>query len=172
MNRLAVLTVVLVGCAVEESATGPQLLIPDDVAVDWDESLNDVDDGLVALVPVDVMVYDSQSGEPLDGVEVELGGTAPDTLLLSAFDVQPGYLYDASSAVDGDLTWDVWRDRYVDLTEVDLLDRLTVRTDATGLARVYVLVDRFAMDSSGRPVPTTVTVVTPDSEQSLALHAR
>ncbi len=172
MNRLAILTVVLVGCAVEESASGPQLLIPDDVAVDWDQSLNDVDDGLVALVPVDVMVYDSQSGEPLDGVEVALGGTAPDTFLLSAFDVQPGYLHDNISAADEALTWDVWRDRYVDLSDVDVTDHLTVRTDATGLARVYVLVDRFAMDLSGRAVPTMVTVTTRDSEQSLALHAR
>jgi hypothetical protein len=101
-----------------------------------------------------------------------LGGTAPDTLLLSAFDVQPGYLYDGISAVDEALTWDAGRDRYVDLSEVDVTDRLTVRTDATGLARVYVLVDRFAMDRSGRAIPTTVTVTTRDSEQSLALHAR
>ncbi|MFT6144444.1 MAG: hypothetical protein ACJAZO_004374 [Myxococcota bacterium] len=172
MNRLATLTVVLVGCAVEESASGPQLLIPEDIAVDWDQSLNDVDDGLVALVPVDVMVYDSQSGEPLDDVMVELSGTAPDTLLLSAFDVQPGYLYDGTSAAEGDLSWDVWRDRYVDLGSVDVGDRLTVRTDATGLARVYVLVDRFAMDRSGRAVPATVTVTTRDSEQSLVLHPR
>ena len=172
MNRLAVLTVVLVGCAVEESASGPQLLIPDTITVDWDESLNDVDDGLVALVPVDVMVYDAQSGEPLNNVEVELGGSAPDTLLVSAVDVQPIHQYDAASVPSDELTWDAWRDRYVDLSEVEMGDRLAVRTDDTGLARVYVLVDRFVMDRTGVAVTTTVTVTTEDSEQSLALHPR
>ena len=173
MNRLAILTAVLVGCAVEESASGPQLLIPDVVTVDWDSSLNEIDDGLIALVPVDVMVYDSQSGEPMGGVELELLGTAPDTLLLSSDEIQSIALSDdRDDASQEGVAWDVWRDRYVQLDSVELFDRLLVSTDATGLARIYVVVDRFSVGDDGMAVSATVTVSTDDIEHELVLRPR
>lgn len=173
MNRFALLATVLVGCTVEESVSGPQLLVPDEVLVDWDVSLNGVDDGLVALVPVDVMVYDSQSGEPLYGMQLDLVGDAPDTLLVAADDVQPAATIDGESLSDiADTTWDAWRDRYVSLDPSTLTEHLTVQTDATGLARVYVLIDRFADDPSGGVSVASVTVSTDDIEQSLVLRPR
>jgi len=166
MNRLALLTVVLVGCAVEMDETGPQLLVPDMVAVDWDSSLDGVDDGLVALVPVDVMVYDSQSGDPLESVDIELFGAAPDTLLVGVEDVFAAQAVDdLYSWDDPGLMWDAWRDRYVSLSEGVPTERLVVSTDATGLARVYVVVDRFRDRSA-----SAVIVRSEDLEQTIFLR--
>ena len=167
MNRTVLLIAVLASaCAVEESSSGPQLLVPDEVVVDWDDSLDEVDDGLVALVPVDVMVYDSQSGDPLGGTELELVGNAPEVLLLDADDVLP--LSSLQDESDKRVAWDAWRDRYVVLGDQGGSDRLLVSTDETGLARVYVLVDRFGFEGS----PASVTVSTAEIEQALVLRPR
>ena len=166
MSRYAFLTLLLVGCAVEDSEMGPQLLVPDEVPVDWDASLDGVDDGLVALVPVDVMVYDSQSGDPLDGMEIELIGDAPDTLLAHVDDVFAATAPDESGddVVEGAM-WDAWRDRYVTVADDAPSERLTVSTDSTGLARVYVVVDRLSARQSA-----TVLVRSDDLEHTIQLR--
>lgn len=50
----------------------PELLLPQEVHVGWESAYNGVDDGLGALVPVDVMAYDGATGEPLADVPIEV----------------------------------------------------------------------------------------------------
>lgn len=167
MMRLALATALLVGCAVDESAGEQQLLVPEQVLVDWDLSFNARGDGLVALVPVDVMVYDGQSGEPVQGAELLLRGLGSGTGVIPTHAVLPP----DPIAPDG-MWWDAWRDRYVSLDpEVDPFEVLPVRTDATGLARVYVLVDRFALIGE-EPGPAAVVVSGDAVEQTIQLRPR
>jgi hypothetical protein len=58
----------LVACGQE--AVEAELLLPEEVTVGWDRAYNGRDDGLGALVPVDVMVYEGTTGNPLPGVVV------------------------------------------------------------------------------------------------------
>ncbi len=159
MKRLALLTFLLAGCAAEEASTGVQLLIPDQVAVDWDESFDGAADGLVALVPVDVMVYDGDTGQPVHNAPLVLRGLDPGVALVPVDDV-----LSADPDLDEEVLWDAWRDRYVQL-EAGAADVLDTRTDDTGLARVYVLVDRFGQDLE----PVAVGVALPSAEETLVL---
>ncbi|MEZ4236132.1 MAG: hypothetical protein R3F59_08215 [Myxococcota bacterium] len=63
-------TLALAACGTE--AGSPELLLPQEVHVAWEGAYNGVDDGLGALVPVDVMAYDGATGEPLGDVPVEV----------------------------------------------------------------------------------------------------
>lgn len=142
-----------------------QLLVPSEVEVDWDEAFNGADDDIAALVPVDVMVYDGLSGEPVVGEEVVIRTNASGVRLLHVDTVR-------TADVDQDDTvWDVWRDRYVSLDEgADPALALAARTDSTGLARVYVMVDEFrGIDDWS---PASVTVQTATLEEPLLLVPR
>jgi len=133
-----------------------ELLVPEDIELHWDRAFNGVDDDLVALVPVDVMVYESESGEPLGGVALEIE-TDQSLLELLPFDaVSP---LDADDCEGRPCLWDARRDRYLDIgaglsgLEPPLL------TDVDGLARFYVLVDGFpGQEASYEPVPVVVSM--------------
>lgn len=108
------LVATLTACAEEpEVPSGvANLLVPDDVDLHWDESFNGENDGLGALVPVDVMVYESGTGEPLDAVEIFLEASDQATWVLLDEDflvVEPGL------CVDCPVLWDARRDQYLAL---------------------------------------------------------
>jgi hypothetical protein len=143
------------GCVLGES-DAPQLLVPEDIEVQWDAPFDGTDDGRVALVPVDVMIYDGASGEALSDVEVEVSTTWHDAGFVVPDDVSAVGVTDTSS---DDVVWDAWRDRYFAVDRVD--SALRIRTDASGLARVYVFADSFPTSGTGagsQPIPVVVSM--------------
>lgn len=148
----------------EGNGTGDTLLVPSDIELHWDGAFNAVQDGLGAVVPVDVMVYDGATGEPREGVGIELATTADSYLL------REGELtrVDPESCVDCVLFWDAWHDSYY---EVDLdrdAARTRVRTDEEGIARVFVLVDAMAPgQETFAPVEVQVETGTADGMFSI-----
>ncbi|MBT3219942.1 MAG: hypothetical protein HN348_12705 [Proteobacteria bacterium] len=147
----------LVACGDETIPEGStQLLVPDDIDLHWDPSFNGIDDGLGALIPVDLMVYEGGTGEPVGFVELYVE-TIHDTVVFP----------DAVEQVVPEVcthcpfTWDAYRDQYFTfLPEDDEPNNVMVTTtDADGLARVYVFVDAFpADDGDFSPVSVTVSV--------------
>lgn len=162
----------LTACGSDATVGGDaQLLVPDDVTLHWDASFNGVDDGRALLLPVDVMVYQGGTGEPIEGATIQLGGTDPGAMLLRPDAVQ---MVGPDQPVDG-AWWDAWSDRYFAFApDMHPTSRLVVDTDATGLARVYVFVDRFPVDdmeeSGFAPAPVRVTMG--ETEESFLLIPR
>jgi len=161
----------LTGCA-EESAVrvdAASLLVPDDVHIHWDETFNGERDGLGALIPVDVMVYEAGTGKPLEGIRVEL--EASDSAIWVLLDddfrvVEPGVCADCP------FLWDARRDQYLalqselaelsswlpDPDELDLRS-ISLESDLDGMARAYLFVDAFpARGTAGRDF-TAVSVL-------------
>lgn len=174
MNRLFLLgPLLLAACGLEGSASDPQLLVPDDVMLRWDESFNGVEDGLAALVPVDVMVYDGTTGDPLGDVELVFEGEVPGALLVLPEGV---VLVDDELCLECEPWWDAWRDRYFELAEDEGLEpvgTLTVQTDETGLARVYVFLDSFQGGTrDGGLDPASVTVTMGELDEAFSLVPR
>lgn len=128
-----------VACALDsDEVSVDTLLVPTSVELHWSETFNAFDDGLGAVIPVDIMVYDSLSGEPRSAVELEIR-TPPGVAALTDGELvrlAPEWCDDCS------LFWDAYRDRYYALL-VDPIDaeRTPLRTDNEGLARVFLLVD-------------------------------
>ncbi len=150
MKHVAALLIVLAACSEDgRPADGAQLLVPDEVEVEWDARLNEADDGLGMLVPVDLMVYEGSTGEPLElvRIEVDAGGWAtvldPDTV--------------EAQHVDCDhCVWDAGRDRYVALSAPEA-DRPPLLTDADGMLRLYFWIDTFPTDGADLlPIPVDV----------------
>jgi hypothetical protein len=133
------------GCAfaVEDAGDGPQLLVPDDIELHWSAAFNGTDDGRVALVPVDVMIYDGATGAPLGDVDLDVQVLAGDAYVVAPESVLP---VDPTDAGAPDVVWDAWRDRYFAHTE-SRAGASRARTDATGLARLYLEADAFPVDS-------------------------
>lgn len=166
-RNLAPAILLLVGSAacVEVDGTEAELLVPDDVALHWDRTFNGEGDDRVALIPVDLMVYSRESGEPVGDVELVVEPGFDGVVVLPFGDVLPVEADDC----DGCL-WDAWRDRYVELD--DGTDSTWVaeplRTDANGLARAYVLVDAFpelsATAGDFDSVPVTVSMGLTESD--------
>lgn len=151
--------VLLPACGFDDVEETPQLLVPEDVEVVWDASFNGAGDGMVALVPVDLMVYDASSGQPLAFTELDVrvvGGA--DAMVLFPDEVVPSSPY---SARQTDLMWDAWRDRwFVFAEESDSTAGDRVRTDAWGLARIYVMADAFPASGADGfdPIPVVVSM--------------
>jgi len=170
-SRLSLVALaMLAGCALEESPREVQILVPEDVEVDWDVSFDGLDDGLAALVPVDVMVYRGQSGEPVAGVPLLLRGVGVGVSLLPVSAVLSANVDDLAP-----VWWDAWRDRYVTVDAGVGADgprrALVTHTDETGLAQVYVFIDRFEGSSEGAR-PAVVTVTGSALEESFVLRPR
>ena len=152
MNRtasiaaLAALT--LVGCTEPEERFVPELLVPDAVAVAWDAQFDEAE-FVGALLPIDLMVYDATTGEPVGNMDlmVEPLEDAENLILLAddeVENVEPGCL---------DCYWDAGRDRYVGFEDPgDSV--LEVQTDDEGLARVYLWLEAL-------PDPLEVAVTAP-----------
>ena len=167
LAKIPVLTVVpllaLAACGFDGRVDDAQLLVPEDIELHWDRSFNGAEDGRVALVPVDMMIYDGASGEPVADHPIDIQIISGDAAIVGPEDVLP-----ADPELDSeDLPiWDAWRDRYVVLVSEDRASSARVTTDATGLARVHLFVDRFA-EVEGRgfaPIPVVVSMgVTDDT---------
>jgi hypothetical protein len=152
----------------EDGVSGDTLLVPADLELQWDASFNAVDDGLGAVIPVDVMVYDGATGEPRVAVEIELrpGGAASVLSEGELVRVDP-------DACDGcALFWDAWRDQYYAI-EVDLEEATVtrLRTGPEGLVRAYVVIDSFDADGAGF-APVAVQVSTDASDDAFLLVPR
>jgi hypothetical protein len=134
----------LSGCFQGEGAD-IQLLVPADVALYWDSSFDGLDDGRMALIPADVMVYDGETGEALEGVLVDVAVPEGFAGLLLPDEVRPVDEREAlgAEAPGADFGWDAWRDRYFDVAGAVPRSALRVATDAAGLGRVYVFIDGF-----------------------------
>jgi len=155
-----------VGCADD---AGPRLLLPNDVEVTWEQAYDREDDGLGALVPVDVMAYDPASGEPLGDVELLLWAEDGVAWPVAGDDVA---VVDPDSCPDCELMWDATRDQFLDV--VPVAESIALRTDGDGLARLYVFVDTFPAGSAPRSpfAPLPVVVVSGSEEQSFLLLPR
>lgn len=151
--RYRALPLVLLGGCVFGESDAPQLLVPDEVEVQWDAPYDGINDGRVALVPVDVMIYGGANGEPLADVNVDVSIAWRDAGLIAPDEVIAVPLTEIDSE---DVVWDVWRDRYFSIDHV--ATSLRVRTDASGLARVYVYADAFPVGTDGAPLPIPVVV--------------
>lgn len=55
-----------------EAPYSAALQLPDDVMLAWDSQYNEVEDGIGALVLLDMLVYDSDSGYPMDNIRLEI----------------------------------------------------------------------------------------------------
>ena len=164
MTRSAVIAAVLVStiaCS-EDTSVETELLVPDDMALHWDRSFNGEDDGRVALVPFDLMVYEAESGEPVADAPLVVEPGHDAVVFLPLDDIQP---LDAEDCDAGPCLWDAWRDRYVELLEPGPDSRPS--TDENGLVRAYLLVDAFpesdAFDGDFEPVPVVVTMGAADA---------
>jgi hypothetical protein len=132
------------GCGADDL----ELLVPVDVELHWDASFDALDDGLVAAVPIDLMVYRSESGVPVEGVGVELRVDAFGVTPLDgdALEVVDPELCDGCEAV----VWDAYRDLYLALDpELTGSASLALETDEHGLARAYLFVDALGEDGEG-----------------------
>lgn len=164
MSRMSTAAIALLaaasGCVALDPAEA-ELLVPDDIGLHWDRSFNGADDALVALVPVDVMVYESESGEPLEGMalDVDTGDASVDLLSFDAV-----YPVDEDACAGSACLWDARRDRYVEIGAglADLDGPL--HTDVDGLARFYVLVDGFP--TQGASFDPVAVVVSMGSEEA------
>lgn len=162
---VALVSVAAIGCG-DDPALEAELLVPDDLALHWDRAFNGEDDDRVALVPVDLMVYVSESGEPVVDAELSVDPAYEAVSVLPLDDVLP---LDADDCDLGPCLWDAWRDRYVELLE-PTWERAAdepLSTDANGLVRAYLLVDAFPeggeSDGDFAPVPVTVTLGATDA---------
>ena len=134
----------LTACGQEtwETSTEAQLLVPEDVEIQWDETFNGSNDGLAALVPVDIMVYEPGTGEPLVGWAVRVLSDDTDVAILGLDDVE---VVSTEGCKDCVITWDAHRDRYFEVLG-DSTDGMTLLTDEDGLVRVVVQVDAFPVN--------------------------
>jgi hypothetical protein len=175
--RTWIAALVLVQACDDDLSSGPRLLAPEEVSFAWDEAWDEADDGLLALVPLDVMVYDGATGEPRADAELALrvsgGALLPVEAVEAGEDGCADCVWDAwsdlpvrlfgvasvasvaSVAGDGAQAWssvavagsaaDGWVD--VHIAGTPGLAALNLRTDARGLARVYVVVDALNRSS-------------------------
>lgn len=169
---LGLLLPLVLGC--RDGSVEVQVLTPDDVEVTWDQSFNRVDDGVGALVPVDVLVYEGVTGAPLEAVEVEV---RVDDLALVFPHHEVVWLDDADDRISSDdarlddtVTWDVWLDRWIELGPAG--SSLTLTTDSDGLVRFYVYADAFEGTTTLGLAPLVVVVSTEANDETFALVPR
>jgi len=137
------------------------LQLPEDIVLAWNQAYNDTEDGIGALVLLDLLVYDSDSGDPMDNIRVEVmslwGGiylipqTAvkivppPSELAVSECDTDGDGAIDADAPDACSWNWDTSGDQYFELGS-DFADAYSPNlmygaTDEHGLLRVWVYVD-------------------------------
>lgn len=172
--RIAVLAAALLGCGAEPDGGGPRVLLPEEVPVAWDGAYNGVGDGLGALVPVDVMVYDGATGEPLPQVDVQVWTTDASAipiptygvLVLDGADDALPYVEDPAAYIE---FWDAAHDQFVAVSP----DELDLVTDTGGVARLYLYVDAFPIVWSTRQLGAIEVIVQAgDDSTTLSLVPR
>lgn len=146
-RRLPIAAILFAAACGVDAEEGVDLLVPSDVEFSWNEAYND--EGLAAVIPLDVMVYERESGEPVAGTWVQLSSDAA-----SFVQVERVVAGDPACAT---CVWDAYRDEYVELPDDAREMPLVVATDATGLARVYAVVDEVQGSVQGfEPVQVNV----------------
>jgi hypothetical protein len=167
-KSLMVLVLALAACGPEDIMDeGAQLLVPVEVEFPWNEAYNEADDGRAALVPLDVMVYDGVTGEPVFADLVLRAENAEFILPEQVVDAQPG----SDARVCTDCIWDVYRDEFVAQPLQDPDAPLTLVTDSDGMARVFVVVDEVPL-RDGNFDDITVAVVLGSQEELVGLVPR
>lgn len=167
----AIPPLLLAACGTEPLAES-ELLLPDLVSVAWEDAYNAENDGLGALVPVDVMVYDGASGEPLPDVELQVWTDDVSAWPTSAEGVVVVSPTDPTAFTPSFLqVWDASRDQFVAFEPVDTID---LRTDDGGMARLYVYVDSFPEeeDEEGGLGPIRVVVTMGEVDELFWLAPR
>ena len=160
----SIVAVGLVACAADAE---PELLVPDAVDVAWSDAYDGEQDGLGAVVPLDVLVYDSTTGAPLEGVELAVASEHDGTWVLPSDTLTAIDATDADHAGDDPLAravetleasdtlqilFDTRHDRFVTIqaNPLDLRTGTTsVTTNVDGVARVLLVVDRFPSGGEG-----------------------
>lgn len=138
---ITMLSVAASACAIDaDDLAADTLLVPASIELHWSDAFNGTDDGLGAVVPIDVMVYDGLTGEPRGGIELDLQ-TSPGVYALTEHEL---VRLEPESCLDCALFWDAYRDQYYGLlVDTSDLGSARLRTDSEGLARVFVVVDSF-----------------------------
>lgn len=168
-SRLApLLGAALLGACATAPEVVPALYVPDAVPVDWDRGWDGEADGLAAVVPLEVMAYDSATGHPLADVAVSVWSADP--VRISAVPVDR--LDWAGEDPAGEGWWDARRDAWFVVSEADRTDAegTDVVTDADGLARLYLVVD--ALPDGPQPVSAAIAASPDASEETLVLLPR
>lgn len=148
MKTRLLLPIVLLAAACSSDDAPVSVLVPQEVEFPWDAAYDAVNDGRVALLPLDVMVYDSVTGEALVGAEVSVTSDAASFVPAdSVVAADPGCV---------DCAWDAFRNEYVEL-DVDATEPWVATTDEDGLVRVFALVDSLA-DARDGAVSVSVTL--------------
>lgn len=139
MNRIPLISILALALGACGSEEGTQLLVPAQLEFSWNTAYNDEGDGLAAVVPFDVMVYDAESGDALAGMDVELRS---DVVAL-----MPAELVESAAPDCDTCLWDAESDAYVSL-EGEAETPLEVTTDADGIARVHAVVDTLPQNGA------------------------
>lgn len=154
------LVVLALGCAQEPGRLdGVELISTHAVEFGWDSAFNDPDDGLVSLVPLDVLALDGLTGEPLADVWV-------------VWRSDQAMFADPAAVLVGDMdcdvcVWDAYGDAFVEVEDGSVQVPFATRTDLDGIARVYAVVDAVKRDHQGF-LPLEVEVELADPAESEA----
>lgn len=151
------------GCDDPSSA---ELLVPGPTPVRWADAWDETDDGLGALVPVDVMAYDSATGEPLPNIEITVWTEAETVWPVP---VEALVVADPEGCPECDVWWDAERDEFIEALPYHA--EVTLLTDDDGLVRLYVFVDAFPEDA-GNSEDLAVLVTMGTLEESFVLTPR
>jgi len=160
----------LAACALDGDLSEVELLVPGDVELHWDEAYNDLDDGLAAIIPLDIMVYDGETGAPVSDVPVELFVEQDGLFLFEAGAWLPREL---DGCVDCVVLWDAYRDEYVEFSvglDEELATQLEVVSDEDGLVRWALMVDALPEIRAERFDAVSISVTTPFSETAFLLQ--
>jgi hypothetical protein len=159
----------LAACGRDEALEGAQVLVPEDVEITWDASFNREDDGVGALVPVDIMIYHGATGQPLEAVSMEV--RSPWALLFRPDEVLPAKPGTPPECAEA---WDVREDANLALcpNEEEISEALRLHTDPDGLARVQVWVDAFPVEDDGSFGVIPVAISTEVADEAFFLLPR
>lgn len=159
---------IVLGVVACTEAPTAELLVPHTTPVRWAETYDAPDDGVGALVPVDLMAYDSVSGEPWSDMAITVWAEGENVWPVP--DTEP-------VAVDPDVcvTCELWFDGEGDdfIEPLAYRSGLTLRTDDDGLVRLFVFVDAFpSRTAEGNPADLAVFATMGTLEESFVLTPR
>lgn len=146
-----------------EAPYSAALQLPEDITLAWNQEYNDVEDGIGALVLLDLLVYDADSGDPMDNIRIEVMSLWSGIYLIpqTAVKIVPppaepdpaecdsdgdGQIdFDAPDACSWSEMFDTSGDQYFELASEYASayspNLMYGATDEHGLLRVYVYVD-------------------------------
>ncbi len=169
LNKAVVAPLVVMATACTPPLSGVEapfsaaLQLPEDVVLAWNTEYDETEDGIGALVLMDMLVYDSESGDPMDNIRIEVMSLWNGIYLIpqTAVKIVPppnepeesvcdsdgdGNIdFDAPDACSWSTNFDTSGDRYFELASEYASayspNLMYGATDEHGLLRVYVYVD-------------------------------